>query len=99
MATHECISEFRNAQEDWQSYVECLQQYFVVINVGDDDKYRAGLLSCVGGATYQFIHNLLAPAKPTEKKRLTRFQFFTLGDAKVFQRMMQNYGNFRNTVI
>ena len=67
MATHGSIDEFRNAQEDWHSYVERLQQYFVANDVKTTDKQRAVLLSCVGGATYQLIRNLLAPDKPTDK--------------------------------
>ena len=67
MATHGSIGEFQNAQEDWQSYVERLQQYFVVNYVNNADKQQAILLSSVGGQTYQLIRNLLAPDKPTSK--------------------------------
>ena len=67
MATHGSIGEFKNAQEDWRSYVERLQQYFVANDVESAEKQRAILLSAVGGATYQLIRNLLAPAKPTDK--------------------------------
>ena len=67
MATHGSIGEFQNAQADWQSYVERLQQYFVANDVKNADKQRAILLSSVGGQTYQLIRNLLAPDKPTSK--------------------------------
>ena len=47
--------------------MERLQQYFVANDVESAEKQRASLLSAVGGATYQLIRNLLAPAKPTDK--------------------------------
>ena len=67
MATHGTIGEFKNAQEDWRSYVERLQQYFVANDVQGAEKQRAVLLSAVGGPTYQLIRNLVAPEKPHEK--------------------------------
>ena len=67
MATHGSIGEFKNAQEDWQSYIERLQQYFVANDVKTAEKQRAILLSAVGGPTYQLIRNLLAPEKPHNK--------------------------------
>ena len=67
MATHGSIGEFKNAQEDWQSYIERLQQCFVANDVKTAEKQRAILLSAVGGPTYQLIRNLLAPEKPHNK--------------------------------
>lgn len=66
MATHGSVGEFVNTQEDWSSYVERLQQYFVAKDVKAAEKQRAILLSTVGGSTYQLIRNLLAPRKPTD---------------------------------
>ena len=67
--THGSIGKFRNIQEDWQSYVERLQQYFVANDVKSADKQCAVLLSCVGGATctHQLIRNLLASDKQPDK--------------------------------
>ena len=67
MAMHGSIGEFDRTQEDWVSYCERLEQYFVANDVKNADKQRAILLSVCGASTYQLIRNLVAPNKPTEK--------------------------------
>ena len=67
MAMHGIIGEFKPSQEDWQSYVERLDQYFTANDVAAPGKRRAILLSSVGPVTYRLIRNLLAPDKPTDK--------------------------------
>ena len=68
MATkHGSIGEFDAGREDWQSYAERLEQYFVANDVTNTQKKRALLLSVCGAATYQLIRNLVAPAKPTSR--------------------------------
>ena len=64
---HGSIGEFDRTQEDWVSYCERLEQYFVANDVKNADKQRAILLSVCGASTYQLIRNLVAPNKPTEK--------------------------------
>ena len=66
MATHSTVGEFTADQEDWQAYVERLQQYFAANDVDDAAKQRAILLSSVGSSTYRLLRNLMAPAKPKD---------------------------------
>ena len=66
MATHGKLEQFHVGQEDWESYKERLQQYFVPNDVEDAGKQRAILLSVCGQSTYNVIHNLVAPKKPGE---------------------------------
>ena len=67
MAHHGTIGEFDPGKEDWASYTERLQLYFMADDVDDANKQRAILLSVCGPKTYQLIRNLIAPAKPTDK--------------------------------
>ena len=68
MATrHGSIGEFDPSVEEWKSYTERLEQYFVANDVENAEKRRAILLSVCGPSTYQLVRNLVAPSKPTEK--------------------------------
>ena len=64
---HGSISEFEAGREDWISYTERLQQYFVANDVEAANKQRSILLSVCGAQTYQLLKNLLAPEKPSDK--------------------------------
>ena len=66
MAIHGTIGEFIPKSEDWTSYTERLQQYFIANDV-DGNKKRAILLSVCSAATYKLIRSLLHPQKPTDK--------------------------------
>ena len=66
-AVHGSIGPFESSSEDWTSYTERLQQYFIANDVQDEDKKRALLLSNCGPQTYQLLKNLMAPAKPSGK--------------------------------
>ena len=67
MTTHGNIEEFNRAKEDWVSYCERMQQYFMANDIATDDKKKAILLSTCGAETYQLIWSLVALQKPTEK--------------------------------
>lgn len=67
MATHGHIAEFDCGAEDWKSYCERLEQYFLVNNVQDAGKQHAILLSVYGATTCQLIWDLVAPDKPADK--------------------------------
>ena len=67
MANHGTFDAFDPGKEDWTSYTEHLEQYFVANDVEDNNKQRAILLSVCGASTYQLIRNLATPNKPTEK--------------------------------
>ena len=66
MAQHGSVGPFDQGKEDWTAYTERLEQYFAANDVKDTTKQRAILLSACGARTYQVIHNLTAPGKPTE---------------------------------
>lgn len=60
------IGEFDQAVENWESYLERMEQYFVANDVASATKKRAILLSTCGPLTYVTIRSLAAPTKPTE---------------------------------
>ena len=51
--------------EEWSTYVERLEMFFVVNNVPDDKK-AASLLTLIGGRMYALLKSLTTPTKPTE---------------------------------
>ena len=60
------MGEFDQAVENWESYIERMEQYFVANDVTSAAKKRAILLSTCGPSTYTTIHSLAAPNKPTD---------------------------------
>ena len=60
------IDPFNNAEEDWPTYVERLEQYFEVNSLSDSKKVPA-LISLIGSKTYGLLKNLSAPTKPSSK--------------------------------
>ena len=67
MAKHGSIGTFDSAREDWTSYSERLEQYFVRNDIVAAEKKQAILLSSCGVDTYQLIRNVVAPEKPTAR--------------------------------
>ena len=65
-AVHGQLQAFDSNEEDWQSYVERIEQYFAANKITDGDQKRAMLLACYGAKTYRMIKSVLAPAKPAE---------------------------------
>ena len=65
---HRVIGSFDSSQEDWLSYIACVQNYFVANDIAEDKaaKRRAILVSVCGVSTYRLIKSLAAPAKPEE---------------------------------
>ena len=51
--------------EEWSTYVERLEMFFVVNKVPDDKK-AASLLTLIGGRMYALLKSLTTPTKPTE---------------------------------
>ena len=51
--------------EEWSTYVERLEMFFVVNNVPDGKK-AASLLTLIGGRMYALLKSLTTPTKPTE---------------------------------
>lgn len=65
-AKHGTIGEFDSTQEDWESYVERVNLYFVANDIDDAVKKRAVLLTVCGPKTYHVIRDLVAPNSPAE---------------------------------
>ena len=59
------IEEFEQDQ-NWDEYVERLDQFFVANDIRAENKKRAILLSSIGARTYGIVRSLLSPKKPTE---------------------------------
>ena len=53
--------------EDWIQYIERTQYYFQANKIMDADTKRAILISVMGGKAYKLMHNLISPAKPSDK--------------------------------
>ena len=58
------IDAFDEANDDWNAYVERMEQYFIANEI-DEDKQVAVMLSLMGNKTYGLLRNLAAPAKPS----------------------------------
>ena len=65
---HGAFGAFDSRVEEWQTYAERLEQYFLAndYDVEAGNKQRAVLLSVCGPATYQLIRNPIAPQKPAD---------------------------------
>ena len=55
------IESFDDTKENWETYVERVEQFFLANDIDDDHKVPT-LLSLIGGKTYT-----LAPEKPATK--------------------------------
>lgn len=60
------IPSFNQLVDDWVTYSEILDQYFVMNNVADDKK-PAYLIASIGGATYKTLRDLCHPQLPKTK--------------------------------
>lgn len=60
------LDVFDSSTEDWNTYVERLEQFFAANEVAAD-KYVPVLLSAMGGKAYSLLRNLTAPNKPADK--------------------------------
>ena len=63
MATHGTIKTFNPQVDDWPTYIERLQHYFVANDVEDADKKRAILLTVCGVPTYKLLRSLVPDGK------------------------------------
>ena len=66
-AMHGNIGEYHSEREEWDSYAERLEQYFVANDVTNAAKKKALLLSLCGPETYTLVRNLVAPDKPSTR--------------------------------
>ena len=65
MATHGSLSEFDSTKDDWTSYIERMDFYFIANDVTSDAKKRAILLSACGAPTLKLIRSLVETGKLT----------------------------------
>ena len=68
MATRMNLSEWNGQHESLNSWLERLEEYFVMEDVTDDRKQVACLLHSIGDRGYEIIKGLTAPALPKTKK-------------------------------
>ena len=67
MAVHGHQEVFDRDLEDWASYCERVEQYFIANGISNADRKRPILLSVCGPATFKLIRSLIAPDKPSDK--------------------------------
>lgn len=67
-SNHGHIGEFSSQLEDWRSYIEHLQNYFIANEVKSELKQCAILLNVCSSCTYKLIHSLLSPQEPRYHK-------------------------------
>ena len=60
------LGEFNPKREDWENYVDRLDEFFVSNKVTDNAQQRAILNSNVGPDTYKLLVNLLSTRKPKD---------------------------------
>jgi Retrotransposon gag protein len=60
------LPTFNQGGDDWNTYAEILDQFFIVNNV-EDEKKSAFLISCVGTETYKTLRDLCHPTLPKDK--------------------------------
>ena len=61
------IDAFDAIAEEWSSYTERLQHYFIANGIDNEEKMFSIFLTVCGPAIYQLIRDLLSPAAPTTK--------------------------------
>ena len=54
--------------EEWTTYIERLEQFFVANKITEAKQKVAVLLTVIGSKSYGLLRNLVSPAKPAEKK-------------------------------
>ena len=65
-----CIGEFCEGKEEFESYLERLEQWMAVNGIvegKDSDDRVSALLAIIGPQTYSLLKNLLTPEKPSEQ--------------------------------
>ena len=60
------IDTFDADAEDWPSYIERTEQFFLANEIKEEKKAPV-LLSAIGPRTYRLLRSLVAPEKPKDK--------------------------------
>ena len=53
--------------QDWNEYIERLEQYFEANSITDEGKKKSMFLTLIGPQTYSLVRNLVSPALPKDK--------------------------------
>ena len=61
------IEHFDMKSDDWNEYVERLEQYFIANDIANPGKMVAVFLTVIGPDTYSLLRNLMAQTKPATK--------------------------------
>ena len=67
MASYIGSLEQYDDKEDFQCYLDCLEQFKVANEITGDGKKKAVFLSVIGSSVYGLLKNLLMPGKPVDK--------------------------------
>jgi len=54
-------------KEEFQCYLDCIEQFMVANDITGDGKKKTMLISVIGSSVYGFLKNLLMPEKPVDK--------------------------------
>jgi len=63
MAMHRTVKNFNLKSDDWPTYIERLQHYFVVNDTLDAGKKQSILFTVCGASTYKLPHSLVPNGK------------------------------------
>ena len=58
------VEPFNVEEENWEEYVERMEEYFVANDITDEAKKRSTLLCNIGSKAYGIVRSLLSPVKP-----------------------------------
>ena len=67
MPVHGRVESFDPATDDWSTYVERLEHYFIANDITMEAKHHSTLLTVAGPEVYSLACNLVAPDKPGDK--------------------------------
>ena len=113
MAVHRSIGHFDSNEEDWTSYTEHMEQYFIANDIAEDAKKKGIFISSCGPQTYQLLKSLVAPERPRDKSYQVLTQalknHYQPKPSKIIQRHSRKQrdnesisdfvaGNYQNTV-
>ena len=70
MAVHGNLGVFDRDLEDWASYCERVEQYFIANGISNADRKRAILLSVCGPATFKLMPSLQTNRSSRSSKQL-----------------------------
>ena len=62
------IKPFEIESDDWELYIECLDQFMLTNGIGDEIRKVMIFITIIGQKMYALLQNLMAPTKLHEKK-------------------------------